>query len=61
MDMTVANITGVDGVEPGDVVTLLGRDGEEVVTVDDLARWSGTIPYEILTGFTPRLPRIWID
>lgn len=61
MDVTVANITGVAGVEPGTVATLLGREGEDAVTVDDLARWADTIPYEILTGFTPRLPRIWID
>lgn len=61
MDVTVANITGIPGVEPGSVSTLLGSDGEAAITVDDLARWSDTIPYEILTGFTPRLPRIWID
>lgn len=61
MDMTVVNITGLEGVEPGHVATLAGTDGEDTVTLDEVARWSGTIPYEVLTGFTPRLPRLWID
>lgn len=61
MDMTVANITGLDGVVPGDVATLLGSDGDEEIRLDEVADWMGTIPYEVLTGFTPRLPRIWKD
>ncbi len=61
MDMTVANITGIPGVVPGDVATLLGRDGEEEILLDEVAAWMGTISYEVLTGFTPRLPRIWTD
>jgi alanine racemase len=61
MDMTVANISGLDGVEPGDIATLIGRDGDTHVTVDEVARLSGTISYEVLTGFAPRLPRIWMD
>lgn len=61
MDMTVANISGLDGVEPGDIATLIGRDGDTHVTVDEVARLSGTISYEVLTGLAPRLPRIWMD
>lgn len=59
MDVTVVNITGMDGVGVGDVATLIGRDGSEEITVDEVAGQSGTISYEILTGFTPRLPRVW--
>ena len=59
MDMTVVNITGLDGVRPGNVATLLGRDGAGEIRLDELAEWMRTISYEVLTGFTPRLPRVW--
>jgi alanine racemase len=61
MDMTVVNISGVDGVEAGDVATLIGESGGERITVDEVAGLAGTISYEILTGFTTRLPRVWMD
>ena len=59
MDMTVVDISGVPGVRVGDVATLLGTAGRESITVDDVAELAGTISYEVLTGFTPRLPRVW--
>jgi len=59
MDVTVVNITGVDGVGVGDVATLIGRDGSGEITVDEVAEQVGTISYEVLTGFTSRLPRVW--
>jgi alanine racemase len=59
MDMTVVDITGVPGVRSGDVATLLGGEGEESITLDDVAELAGTISYEVLTGLTRRLPRIW--
>ncbi len=59
MDMTVVDITGVPGVSSGDVATLLGPEGEESITLDDVAELAGTISYEVLTGLTRRLPRIW--
>jgi alanine racemase len=58
MDLTVVDITGLEGVAPGEVATLLGRDGDEAITVEELAALADTISYEILTGFTPRLPRV---
>ncbi len=58
MDVTVVDVTGLDGVEPGDVATLLGRDGEAEMTLEEMAGACGTIPYEILTGLGRRLPRI---
>ncbi len=59
MDVTVVDITGLSAVEIGDVATLIGTDGEERITLDGVAELAGTISYEILTGLTPRLPRIW--
>jgi len=61
MDVTVANISEVDGVELGDVATLVGRDGEEEITLNEVAELVGTIDYEILTGLGLRLPRVWVD
>ena len=44
----------------GDEVILLGKSGRECVTVEDLARWAGTIPYEILTNINTRVPRVYL-
>jgi alanine racemase len=60
MDMTVVDLTGVPEASVGDVVTLIGRDGDEEITVDEVAAQAGTIGYEILTGLTARLPRVEI-
>lgn len=61
MDVTVVDITGVPAASVGDVVTLIGRDGENEITVDDVAGEAGTISYEILTGLTGRLPRLEVQ
>lgn len=61
MDMTVVEITDLPAVRPGDVVTFLGSDGDERITLEEMATLADTNNYEILTGFTRRLPRIWSD
>lgn len=61
MDVTVVDITHVAGVRPGDVATFIGSDGEERISLDEVAGLVGTISYEVLTGFTPRVARIWTD
>lgn len=60
MDVTVLNLTRVPDARPGDVATLIGRDGEEEIRVDEVAELCGTISYEILTGLTQRLPRVYL-
>jgi len=59
MDVTVVDATAVPGAAPGDVATLLGRDGEAEIKLDEVAARVGTIGYEILTGLSPRLPRMY--
>ncbi|HEV7588558.1 MAG TPA: alanine racemase [Longimicrobium sp.] len=59
MDVTVADATAVADAAPGDVATLLGRDGDAEITLDEVAARVGTISYEILTGLGPRLPRMY--
>jgi alanine racemase len=61
MDVTVVDVTEAPGVEPGQVATLVGRDGAGEIRVDEVAARVGTISYEILTGLGPRLPRVYRD
>ena len=48
-------------VEAGDVITLLGADGDERVTADDVASLTGTINYEITSRIPSRVPRVYMD
>jgi alanine racemase len=57
MDAITLDVTGVPGVQVGDVVTLIGRDGDEQITAEEVAGWSGTISYEVLTSIGPRVER----
>ena len=56
MDQVMANIEW-DTAYNGDEVVLIGADGDEVITCEDLADWAGTIPYEVLTNINTRGPR----
>jgi len=60
MDMTMLDVTDTDAAL-GDVVTLLGRDGDDVVTASELAALGELSPYELLTGLHQRLPRVHRD
>ena len=57
MDQLMIDVSEVDNVNIGDTVTLLGRDGSEQITADDLAQKCGTIGYEIICGISKRVPR----
>jgi alanine racemase len=61
MDTTVVEIGDREDVSAGDVATVLGRDGELEIGLDELADIGGTIDYEILTGWSRRLPRIEVE
>jgi alanine racemase len=60
MDMCMVDVTDLPGVVEGDVVTLLGCDGEARVDADELAELCGTISWEILTGVSARVPRLYL-
>ncbi len=49
---------GSNTAREGDTVTLIGEDGNESITAEDIAGWAGTIPYEIVTRLNPYIPRI---
>jgi alanine racemase len=57
MDAITIDVSGVEGVEVGDVVTVIGADGDDRITAEEVAEWSGTISYEVLTAIGPRVKR----
>ena len=60
MDQIVINIDQ-DSAFNNDEVILIGEQDGEKITVEDLADWAGTIPYEILTNINTRVPRIYLN
>ena len=61
MDQFMTDISDIGGVSVGDEVTLIGKDGCDIITADDIAELCGTIGYEIVCGISGRVPRIYID
>jgi len=61
MDVTVLNVTSLPEVALGDVATFFGRAGGAEIGLEEVAAHAETINYEVLTGLTKRLPRIWTD
>ena len=57
MDQMVVDVTDIPDVQAGDEVILMGREGQEQITAEDLAKWSGTISYEILLSVGSRVKR----
>jgi len=58
MDALMVNI-GQDSAYNADQVMLLGQQGAERITVEEIAQWLGTIPYEVLTMINTRVPRVY--
>ena len=61
MDMVMADVTDIQEVSLDDEVVLLGAQGDERITPDELAELAQTIPYEIMLGFGARIPVQVID
>ncbi|MBI5327555.1 MAG: alanine racemase [Deltaproteobacteria bacterium] len=60
MDITMVDVTHIKDVSQGDEVVLIGRQGNDEITADELAEKAGTISYEILCGITSRVPRVYV-
>lgn len=58
MDQLMIDVTSMPDLQVGEVVTLLGQEGENTISAEDWAADLGTISWEILCGFKHRLPRI---
>jgi alanine racemase len=60
MDMTMVDVTDVH-CEIGDVATLIGRDGDDLLSVDDVAATAEVLSYELLVGLKLRVPRVYVN
>jgi alanine racemase len=61
MDQLMIDVSAIVDLREGEVVTLLGRDGDQFISADDWANVLGTISWEILCDFKHRLPRIAVS
>ena len=59
MDQAMLDVTGIDNVQPGDIATVFGRDGDSFLSLDELADWAGTIHYELACLISRRVPRVY--
>lgn len=63
MDMTMIDVTEIEGAQSGDECVVLGSqrgpNGERIITAADVAKQLGTIPWEVLTNISRRVPRFY--
>jgi alanine racemase len=59
MDQCLCDVTHVPGVSVGDEAVLIGKQGSEEITADDVARKAGTISYEVFCAISARVPRVY--
>ena len=59
MDLVMIDVTDIPGVGLGDEAILMGSQGSEVITAEDIAEKMSTISYEFLCGIGPRIPRVY--
>jgi alanine racemase len=58
MDLTMIDVTDIRGVKQGDEAVLLGSQGKETITAEEMAAWAETISYEVFTSISARVPRV---
>ncbi len=61
MDLTTIDITQSPQLQPGDEVTLLGREGEVSLDAQQIAKTAGTISYNVLCAISARVKRFYVD
>jgi len=59
MDQCLIDVSSINDVEVGDEAVLLGAQGREIITADEIADRLGTISYEVLTSISNRVPRLY--
>ena len=60
MDQMMVDVSNIQNVKMGSEVTLLGKNGEQMITADDLAHLYGTIGYEVVCGISKRVERLYV-
>jgi alanine racemase len=58
MDQTMIDVTGIADVRQGDEVVLIGEQGGDSITAEDVAERLGTINYEVVSEILARVPRV---
>ncbi len=58
MNLMMVDITDIEGVKLEEEVALLGEDGKEKITAEQMAAWAGTVNYEILSRINGDIPRV---
>lgn len=61
MDMSMIDVTEIEDIAIGDKVTIIGKQGEEEITCDEVASLCDTISYEIFCAVDKRIPRVYIE
>ena len=59
MDQLMVDVTDIPEVSMGDEVTLIGRDGEEVLTVEEISEMANSFNYEFVCAVSLRVPRVY--
>jgi alanine racemase len=59
MDLTIIDVSDINGVELGDEVILIGRSGDSSITAEEMGSWIGTISFEVSCAISERVPRIY--
>ena len=60
MNLMMVDISDIPGVKLEEPVTLIGKNGEEIISADLLADWANTVNYEILSRINEKIPRLII-
>ena len=60
MDQFMVDVTDIEGVSFGDNVTLIGKDGNEAISVETLSELSGRFNYEFICDLGKRIPRVYV-
>ncbi len=61
MDLTMLDVGAIAGVAPGDEVVIIGRQGDQVISADEMAGLLETISYEVVFTNSLRVPKVYID
>jgi len=59
MDQFMVDVTDIPDVKQGDIVTLIGKDGEDMITVEEVANMAGSFNYEFICNVGKRIPRLY--
>lgn len=61
MDQFIVDVTDIDDVKLGDTAVLIGKSEDEEISIDEVAKLCDTISYEIVTGISQKVPRLYIE